>query len=88
MDKVTTRGTNCGLSGKELFSIVMTSENPDTTNLIVISGLEGNPAVTLTPMQAALKPYVPEMEIFWWAIWIGVLVYVTTFYIVKPLRKR
>jgi hypothetical protein len=57
-------------------------------NLIVIPGLEGNPPVTPTPLQNAMMPYVPVIEIFWWCIWIGVLVYVATFYIVKPLLRK
>jgi len=66
----------------------MNSENPDTNNLIVIPGLEGNQPVTPTPLQIAITPYVPFIEIFWWGVWIGVLVYVFAFYIARPLVKK
>ena len=60
----------------------------DQTNLVVIPGLENSQPVTLTPLQVAMKPYVPVFEIFWWCVWVGVLLYVAVRFVIQPLMRR
>ncbi len=61
----------------------------DTTqNIITIPGLEGNPQTTMTPLQATIVPFVPAIVVFWWCIWIGMFLYMTTRFIVVPLFNK
>ncbi len=43
--------------------------NATTTKLVVLKELEGNPPVTLDPLQQFLAPYAGTMTAFWVALW-------------------
>lgn len=53
-----------------------------------IEMLEGNASAELTPVQAYMKTYVPEMIIFWWVIWGVTLAIVVYRYVVQPLISK
>lgn len=50
-----------------------------------IETLADNDAVELTVMQTHMKPWVPELIVAWWVIWVAVLVIVMYRSIIKPL---
>ncbi|HEV3245021.1 MAG TPA: hypothetical protein VG102_01550 [Candidatus Paceibacterota bacterium] len=60
-----------------------------TSTLVVLKGLQGSPPVTLTPLQQLLAPLAPQLELLWWVLWSGVLLYLFIYYIVLPfIRKK
>ncbi len=57
-------------------------------NIITLPGQEGNPVATPTPLQAAMTPYLGDIALFWWVVWLGTLSYVLLTYIIIPVIKR
>ena len=60
----------------------------DANQLVIISGLEGNEPATLTPLQEAIVPFVPDIILVWWALWILVFSYMTIRYVIVPSLKK
>lgn len=57
--------------------------------LIILEGLEGNDrADALTISQKFLKPYLPQLEIFWSLALILTFLFLVTKFIVGPLYFR
>jgi len=52
---------------------------------IILKGLEGHPAIELNIAQKFFFPKIQYIDFFWWGIWIFILIYVTTKYLLKPL---
>jgi|GEM_PF-1797325 hypothetical protein len=59
-----------------------------TPKLIVLTGLEGNPPVTLTPLQQFMEPYLPAATFFYWVLWCGILYYLVFTYLLEPTFRR
>ncbi len=56
--------------------------------LIMLPGLEGHDPASLTPLQSALLPYVPGIELVLWALWVGTLAFVLLRHVVIPLVRK
>ena len=57
-------------------------------HLIVIRGLEGNPPTSLTHLQSAILPYVSDIMIFWWGLWILVFAYMLVRHVILPALNK
>jgi len=59
-----------------------------SSTLIVLNGLNGNPPDALTPLQSSIQPYALAISVVYWILWIGILYYLLTTYLIVPLWKR
>ena len=58
------------------------------TNLVVLKGLEGNDPVTLSPLQSAILPHVPDIIVFWWTVWAFMFMYMAMRHLVLPTLRK
>lgn len=59
-----------------------------TKELIILDFLTGNEPATLFPLQVFLQNHLAVITIFWWIIWISVIVFLVSYYILFPLLKN
>jgi hypothetical protein len=60
-----------------------------TENIVVLKGLEGHPpASELSSGQKLMAPFVSDVMILWWLIWITTLSYMIIRYLLVPLYVR
>jgi hypothetical protein len=56
-------------------------------NYLILPGLENSSPVEMTPVQEALLPAVPYIELFWALVWGMTLFYVVYKYVLIPLYR-
>ncbi len=56
--------------------------------LLELHQLQGNEPTTLNALQTALSPHLTTIIALWWVVWMGVLVFMITSYIIKPILKN
>ena len=59
-----------------------------TSPLVELNQLQGNEPASLHPLQTTLLPHVTTITNIWWVMWMGVLVFIITSYIIKPILKN
>lgn len=59
-----------------------------TTDVIVLDFLRGNELSQLSLLQLFLQEHLTAITIIWWTIWISVIVFLVTYYIIFTLLKK
>jgi hypothetical protein len=54
-------------------------------NFIRLETLEGNDPAGLTTIQAYMSPYVGDIALLWWGVWMVTLAVVVYRFILRPL---
>jgi len=63
--------------------------NASTTNeLVVLNFLQGNEPLQLFPLQLFIQEHFTVIIAIWWTIWISVIVFLISYYIIFPLLQN